>query len=160
MKRRVPVLITALLLSAVLLSCLVACMPSDPDEAAANLENAGYIVVSVKADGGSGVTDYLLPDGCTAYVSAYKKHNLIGEGESIEMYYFKDSDSAAAYMEKNEGWANEINDLIVEKENLYREGYITEEEFTTLKEILESTVMKKEGNLVYKGTAEAVKAAK
>lgn len=161
MRRRLFMLIATVALLAVVLGCLTACgVPSDPDKAAQNLEDEGYIVVLNKVEAGADAAEYYLPDGCTACIYAYKKHELIGEGESIEIYYFKDKDFAAAYMKENEDWLNEIHNIVVEKENAYREGLITEAEFTAIRDILETAEIKQEGNLVYKGTAGAIKAAK
>lgn len=160
MKKRPFAIVASILLCALSLSCMAACMPSNPDEVVTNLKEAGYTVTVVKDEDASHSAEYYLPDGCTAYITAYKEHELLTIGESIEVHYFKDKASASAYMKENEGWQNEINDAIVGYENDYRAGLIKEEVFFAMKEMLESSVMKQEGTIVYLGTAEAVKDAK
>lgn len=160
MKKRVFISVAVAAICVLTLSCLAACMPSNPDDVANNLKEAGYIVNIVKDEDASHSAEYYLPDGCTAHITAYKSHELLTVGDSIEIYYFKDKESASAYMEENKNWQNELNDVLVDRENAYRAGLVSEEEYFALKDMIEGTVMKQEGKIVYLGTEEAVKAAK
>ncbi len=129
--------ITAVIaLVAVLTLALVACVPADPDKAAANLEEAGYIVSNVKASQGTGVQLGLnaTAKGCVAMVTG----TLISTAgtESVAIFYFNDADDAKAYYEKIKAEYDELDD-----------------------EDKEDKKVGKSGKVVYAGTEAGVKAA-
>lgn len=129
-------IVAMIALVAVLGIALVACIPSDPDKAAANLKEEGYTVTVAKASDGTGVKmglELTYGKGCIAVVDASLVSVSLAQGvdgEIIKIIYFNDSDSAKAYWET-------IKDDEVE------EGYVA----------------KRSGKIVYGGTEAAVKAA-
>ncbi|MBO5775990.1 MAG: hypothetical protein J6V83_00970 [Clostridia bacterium] len=129
--------ITAVIaLVAVLTLALVACVPADPDKAAANLEEAGYIVSNVKASQGTGVQLGLnaVAKGCVAMVTG----TLISTAgtESVAICYFNSAEDAKAYYEKIKAEYDELDD---EEKEGYKFG--------------------KSGKVIYAGTEAGVKAA-
>ncbi|MBR2349706.1 MAG: hypothetical protein IKA77_03695 [Clostridia bacterium] len=129
--------ITAVIaLVAVLTLALVACVPADPDKAAANLEEAGYIVTNVKASDGTGVKLGLeaTAEGCVAMVTG----TLISTAgtESVAILYFNDADDAKAYYADIKADFDELDD-----------------------DEKEGKKIGKSGKVVYAGTEAGVKAA-
>ena len=129
--------ITAVIaLVAVLTLALVACVPADPDKAAANLEEAGYIVTNVKASDGTGVKLGLeaTAKGCVAMVTG----TLISTAgtESVAIFYFNDADDAKAYYADMKADFDELDD-----------------------DEKEGKKIGKSGKVVYAGTEAGVKAA-
>lgn len=159
MKKRILTIVGVLALAAVLVVSLVACIPSDPSKAEENLKAEGYDVIVVNSDDALGVAGWALPDGCVTQVTGTKA--LSGDlGDNIVIYYFEDSDAATAYMDKNADWQGEIDVQIAELEDAYKAGEISENDFNSMKDLLESVQMKKQGKIVYVGSADAIKAAK
>ena len=159
MKKRILTVVGVLALAAVLVVSLVACIPSDPAKAEENLKAEGYDVLVVNSDDALGIVGLALPDGCVTQVTGSKA--LSGDlGDNITIYYFEDSDAATAYMDKNADWQGEIDVEIAELEEAYKAGEISENDFNSMKDLLESVQMKKQGKIVYVGSADAIKAAK
>ena len=157
MKKRILTIVSVLALAAVLVISLVACIPSDPAKAEKNLKAEGYDVLVVNAD--DPVLGLGLPDGCVTSVSASKA--LEGDfGDYIEIFYFEDSKAASAYMDENDEWQQNIDEGLAELENAYKEGEISENDYKSWKEMYEGFEMKKQGKIVYVGSADAIKAAK
>lgn len=129
-------IVAVLALVAVLGVALVACVPGDPDKAAANLKEAGYEVSVSKASDGTGVQmglELTYGKGCIATVNAVNGEFSFAQGADIDMVaiiYFKDSASAKAYWET-------VKD----------------------EEVEEGWVAKQSGKIVYAGTEAGVKAA-
>lgn len=159
MKKRILTVVGVLALAAVLVVSLVACIPSDPDKAASNLKEAGYDVLVANSGDALGIVGWALPDGCVTQVTGTKA--LSGDlGDNIAIYYFEDSDAANAYMDENADWQGEIDVQLAEMEDAYKAGEISENDFNSMKDLLESIQMKKQGKIVYVGSADAIKAAK
>ena len=159
MKKRILTIVSVLALAAVLVISLVACIPSDPAKAEKNLKAEGYDVVVTNADDLLGAGGIILPDGCVTSVRASKA--LEGDlGNYITIYYFEDSEAASAYMDENAKWQQEIDEELAELENAYKEGEISENDYNSIKEMYEGFEMKKQGKIVYVGSADAIKAAK
>lgn len=159
MKKRILTVVGVLALAAILVVSLVACIPSDPAKAEENLKAEGYDVLVVNADDFFGAGGVVLPDGCVTKVQGTKA--LSGDlGDNIVIYYFEDSDAATAYMDKNADWQGEIDVQLAELEDEYKAGEISENDFNSIKDLLESVQMKKQGKIVYVGSADAIKAAK
>lgn len=129
-------IIAVLALVAVLGVALVACVPSDPDKAAANLEEAGYKVLTTKASDGTGVQLGLeaVAEGCVAMVTASK--GLSDLDDAITILYFNDADDAKAAYEEIKADFDKLDD---EDKEGYKVG--------------------RSGKVVYTGSEEAVKAA-
>ena len=156
MKKRILTIVGVLALAAVLVVSLVACIPSDPSKAEENLKAEGYDVLVVNSDGIAGLA---LPDGCVTKVTGTKV--LSGDlDDNIVIYYFEDSDAATAYMDKNADWQDEIDVQLDELKDEYDAGEISENDYNSLKDLLENIQMKKQGKIVYRGSADAIKAAK
>ena len=159
MKKRILTVVGVLALAAILVVSLVACIPSDPAKAEENLKAEGYDVLVVNSDDVLGIAGLALPDGCVTQVSGSKV--LSGDlGDSIAIYYFEDSDAATAYMDKNADWQGEIDVQLAELKDEYDAGEISENDYNSMKDLLESVQMKKQGKIVYVGSADAIKAAK
>ena len=159
MKKRFLTIVSVLALAAVLVISLVACIPSDPDKAASNLKEAGYDVIVANSDDALGIVGLGLPDGCATKVTGTKA--LSGDlRDSIDIYYFEDSEAASAYMDEHAGWQQEIDDILAELKNAYDEGEISKDDYNSWKEMYEGLEMKKQGKIVYVGSADAIKAAK
>lgn len=159
MKKRILTIVSVLTLAAVLVISLVACIPSDPAKAEENLKAEGYDVLVVNADDFLGAGGVVLPDGCVTKVTGTKA--LSGDlSDSIEIYYFEDSEAASAYMDEHAGWQQDIDDILAELKNAYDEGEISENDYNSWKEMYEGLEMKKQGKIVYVGSADAIKAAK
>lgn len=159
MKKRILTVVGVLALAAILVVSLVACIPSDPAKAEENLKAEGYDVIVVNSDDVLGIAGLALPDGCVTQVSGSKA--LSGDlGDSIAIYYFEDSDAATAYMDKNADWQGEIDVQLAELKDEYDAGEISENDYNSMKDLLESVQMKKQGKIVYVGSADAIKAAK
>lgn len=159
MKKRILTVVGVLALAAILVVSLVACIPSDPAKAEENLKAEGYDVIVVNSDDVLGIAGLALPDGCVTQVSGSKV--LSGDlGDSIAIYYFEDSDAATAYMDKNADWQGEIDVQLAELKDEYDAGEISENDYNSMKDLLESVQMKKQGKIVYVGSADAIKAAK
>lgn len=129
-------IIAVIALVAVLGVALVACVPSDPDKAKANLEEAGYEVMVTKASDGPGVQLGLnsVAEGCVAMIMASK--GLADLDNAITILYFNDADDAKACYEELKADFEEADDAA-------KEGY----------------KIGKSGKVVYAGSEEAVKAA-
>ncbi|MBQ8178127.1 MAG: hypothetical protein IJ033_02940 [Clostridia bacterium] len=104
-------IIAVLALVAVLGVALVACVPSDPDKAVANLKEAGYITTVAKASDGIGVQyglEAAYGKGCIATVGG--TYVSTGGGGMINLVYFDSVENAKAYWdtikdnEVDEGW--------------------------------------------------------
>ncbi len=123
-------IVAVLALVAILTVALVACVPSDPDKAVANLEEADYVVVKIEAD--DAITGLALKaiDGCVASVSGTNLE------EYVSIYYFEDAKSAKAFYED----AKEQWDKMDDEEK-------------------EGQKFGKSGKVVYSGTEAGVKAA-
>lgn len=159
MKKRILTVVGVLALAAILVVSLVACIPSDPAKAEENLKAEGYDVLVVNSDDVLGIAGLALPDGCVTQVSGSKA--LSGDlGDSIAIYYFEDSDAANAYMDENADWQGEIDVQLAELKDEYDAGEISENDYNSMKDLLESVQMKKQGKIVYVGSADAIKAAK
>ncbi len=128
-------IVAVIALVAILAVALVACVPSDPDKAEANLEEAGYKVVTTKASDGTGIQVGLnaMYEGCVAMVAAT---NITDLSDSITIFYFNDADDAKACYESIKADYDKAD-----KED--QEGY----------------KVGKSGKVVYAGSDEAVKAA-
>lgn len=159
MKKRILTIVGVLALAAVLVVSLVACIPSDPAKAEENLKAEGYDVLVVNADDFFGAGGVVLPDGCVTKVTGSKV--LSGDlDDNIVIYYFEDSDAATAYMDENADWQDEIDVQLDELKDEYDAGEISENDYNSLKDLLENIQMKKQGKIVYRGSADAIKAAK
>lgn len=159
MKKRILTIVAVLALAAVLVVSLVACIPSDPAKAEENLKAEGYDVIVVNSDAALGAAGLVLPDGCVTKVAGTKA--LSGDLDNyIEIYYFEDSEAASAYMDKNADWQQDVDESLAELENAYKEGEISENDYNSIKEMYEGFQMKKQGKIVYVGSADAIKAAK
>ena len=86
-------IIAVLALVAVLGVALVACVPSDPDKAEANLEEAGYVVV--RAD-----SDDLIAGAVLKQIDAVTSITATDGDEGVTILYFEDTDAAKAYYEE------------------------------------------------------------
>ncbi len=128
-------IVAVLALVAVLAVALVACVPSDPDKAEANLEEAGYEVLTTKASDGIGVQLGLeaIYEGCVAMVVAT---DITDISDAITIFYFNDADDAKACYESIKADYDKAD-----KED--QEGY----------------KVGKSGKVVYAGSEKAVKAA-
>ena len=128
-------IIAVLTLVVVLGVALVACVPSDPDKAEANLEEAGYKVLTTKASDGTGVQLGLnaMYEGCVAMIVATNPTDLT---DTISIFYFNDADDAKACYES-------IKADFEKADEEDKEGY----------------KVGKSGKVVYTGSEEAVKAA-
>lgn len=159
MKKRILTVVGVLALAAILVVSLVACIPSDPAKAEENLKAEGYDVLVVNSDDALGAAGLVLPDGCVTRVTGTKV--LSGDlDDNIVIYYFEDSDAATAYMDENADWQDEIDVQLDELKDEYDAGEISENDYNSLKDLLENIQMKKQGKIVYRGSADAIKAAK
>ena len=122
-------IIAVLALVAVLGVALVACVPSDPDKAEANLEEAGYVVV--RAD-----SDDLIAGAALKQIDAATSITATNGDEGVTILYFEDTDAAKAYYEDAQAQWEKLDDD--EKEGMK---------------------MGKSGKVVYFGTEAGVKAA-
>ncbi len=86
-------IIAVLALVAVLGVALVACVPSDPDKAEANLEEAGYVVI--RAD-----SDDLIAGAVLKQIDAVTSITATNGDEGVTILYFEDTDAAKAYYEE------------------------------------------------------------
>ena len=122
-------IIAVLALVAVLGVALVACVPSDPDKAEANLEEAGYFVE--RAD-----SDDLIVGAALKQIDAVTSISATNGDEGVTILYFEDTDAAKAYYEDAQAQWEKLDDD--EKEGMK---------------------MGKSGKVVYFGTEAGVKAA-
>ena len=122
-------IIAVLALVAVLGVALVACVPSDPDKAEANLEEAGYVVV--RAD-----SDDLIAGAALKQIDAVTSITATDGDEGVTILYFEDTDAAKAYYEDAQAQWEKLDED--EKEGMK---------------------MGKSGKVVYFGTEAGVKAA-
>lgn len=122
-------IIAVLALVAVLGVALVACVPSDPDKAEANLEEAGYVVVRVDAD-------TPLAGAALKQIDAVTSITATDGDEGVTITYFESADAAKAYYEDAKAEWDEMDD-----------------------EDKEGMKMGKSGKVVYFGTEAGVKAA-
>lgn len=133
-------IIAVLALVSVLAVALVACVPSDPEKAVANLEEAGYITSYIKASDGAGVQlglEAAFGEGCIGHVSG-KYVNISTGGstaEVVNIVYFSSTDAAKAYYEELKA------------------------DFEKAEEDKEDYKIGKSGKVVYAGTEAGVKAA-
>ena len=122
-------IVAMIALVAVLGIALVACIPSDPDKAAENLEKEGYTVLA-NEDATKALAGFIVPEGCEAIVFAYKGYIPIGADDAIRIYYFEETEDAKEYWETI-------------KDDELEDGWDA----------------KQSGKIVYKGSKEAIKAA-
>lgn len=94
MKKKILSVVAVLVLAAILSVALVACIPSDPDKAAANLKDEGYVSVP-----------FGVPVGNVDDVVFATKGD-----EGILILYFKDSAEAKEFYESDE--AQEIKEFL------------------------------------------------
>ena len=142
MKKRFLTIVAVLVLAAVLAVSLVACIPSDPEKAKANLEDEGFFVLPELLTAPFVAAVSLAAEGfeemiCAADISAEAIDQGQDPGEMIFILYFDSSDNAKAFYE---------GDIIQElKEEVDKDG---------------TAQLKKQGKIVYIGTEAAIKAAK
>ena len=162
MKKLVSI-IAVVALVAIVATLLVACVPTDPAKAEANLKEAGYTVIAYDKDDGLGLAGYTLPDGATNVVSGTKEADedsasLIAE--TVTIYYFESSDKAKAYFEKVYGDFDANQDEAkAELKESYDAGDISKEDYDAMLEMINNSQAKRFGKIVYAGTKAAIKAA-
>ncbi len=162
MKKKLFSVVAVLVLTAILTVALVACMPSDYTKAHKNLKEEGYSVASYDTNNSTGKVFLAAQEKAislvydvnvtlTAYVTASKDN-----GENfITVWYCSSNDEAKALHEKVKAGNDKY---LAELETEYKKGEITKEEYNNKK----SATLKygRQGTIVYRGTADAVKAAK
>ena len=162
MKKLVSI-IAVVALVAIVATLLVACVPTDPAKAEANLKSEGYIVTAYSKDTLGGLGGYTLPDGATNVVSGTKEADedsasLIAE--TVTIYYFESSDKAKAYFEKVYGDFDATQDeLKADLKESYDAGELDKDEYDAMLEMLNNSQAKRFGKIVYAGTKAAIKAA-
>lgn len=162
MKKLVSI-IAVVALVAIVATLLVACVPTDPAKAEANLKEAGYTVTAYDKDDGLGLAGYTLPDGATNVVYGIKEADedsasLIAE--TVTIYYFESSDKAKAYFEKVYGDFDANQDEAkAELKESHDAGDLTKEEYDSMLEMINNSQAKRFGKIVYAGTKAAIKAA-
>ncbi|MBQ9114994.1 MAG: hypothetical protein IJY07_03560 [Clostridia bacterium] len=128
-------IIAVLALVAVLGVALVACVPSDPEKAAENLESEGYEVFAAKKGNSLGgiLSGFVIPEDCETVVAGVKD---LLDGDMIFIYYFEEADDAKDFYEDMKADFDKAD----------------EEEKEGMK-------IGRNGKVVYTGSEEAVKAA-
>ena len=148
MKKLVSI-IAVVALVAIVATLLVACVPTDPAKAEANLKEAGYIVTAYDKDDGLGLAGYTLPDGATNVVNGIKEAD---EDSS--------SDKAKAYFEKVYGdFDKQQDEAKAELKESYDAGDISKEDYDAMLEMINNSQAKRFGKIVYSGTKAGIKAA-
>ena len=154
MKKKLIVAISVVLVMALMTAVLVACVPEDPADLKAKLEEKGYTVL--EDSGLSGVIGGLFDSGVSSTLIARK------DDQSVTVVYYEDADKAkAAHEEMKEEYEDakeEIKELKAEAKKL--EGEEKEEaleQIKKLEEALESTKFGLSGKALYFGTPDAVK---
>ena len=154
--KKLASIIAVVALVAIVATLLVACVPTDPAKAEANLKEAGYTAKKTDSDDLLGLGGLAMPDGATSAVAGSK------DSEMIFIYYFEDSASAKTFYENSE-ILNFIKDMIEESKEEVKAQYeaekISKDEYDEAMEILNSFKIKKFGKVVYAGTKAAIKAA-
>ena len=128
-------IIAVLALVAVLGVALVACVPSDPEKAAENLEAEGYEVATAKKGSSIGgiLAGMTMPEGCETMVTGIKD---LLDGDMIVIYYFEEADDAKDFYEDMKADFDKADE-----------------------EDKEGMKIGRNGKVVYTGSEEAVKAA-
>lgn len=122
-------IIAVLALVAVLGVALVACVPSDPDKAEANLKAADYIVIRADADDA-------IVGAALKQIDAVTSITATNGDDSVSLTYFETADAAKAYYEDAKEQWDKLDDA--DKEGMK---------------------FGKSGKVVYAGTEAGVKAA-
>ena len=154
MKKKLIVAISVVLVMALMTAVLVACVPKDPADLKAKLEEKGYTVIEENRQGGSGNPD-LYENGILSILTAQK------DDQSVIVIYYEYAFKAKAFhaqlKAKYEEAEEEVKELKAEAEKL--EGEEKEEALAKIKELEESLTATKlglSGKALYYGTPDAV----